>query len=407
MKHNLFAMSSSSLSHIMFMTGTISRKSGGLFTSIRRLSQSVEQLNGTTVEVLSFTDRFTEIDTREWIPLKPKTYTQIGLKGFGFSPSLKKAALNSDADLLHLHGVWMYTSLVAKKWQKHTGRPVVISPRGMLDPWALRNSRWKKRIVGLLYANANLRSAACIHALCESEYQSIRAYGLKNPVAIIPNGVDLPNLQAGQKPPPWNSKIDKDKRVMLFLGRIHPKKGLTNLVKAWAIIKHSATSKQQSEWVLVIAGWDQGGHEKQLKDLVAGLGLIEDVIFLGPVFNDLKQPCFQNANAFILPSFSEGLPMSVLEAWSYGLPAIITRKCNIPEGFEAGAAIEIQPEPDSIAEKLKEFFGLHESAKKQIGQNGFELVKAKFNWPKIASQMVDVYNWVLGQSSKPDCVRLD
>ena len=270
----------------------------------------------------------------------------------------------------------------------------------MLDPWALKNSAWKKKIAGWLYENRNLRSAACIHALCESEYQSIRAYGLKNPVAIIPNGVDLPSPTDTKVTPPWEPRVDGDKKVILFLGRIHPKKGLVNLVKAWSKVK-------PKDWILAIAGWDQGGHEIQLKELVAEFGLTEDVIFLGPVFNDLKQACFQNASAFILPSFSEGLPMSVLEAWSYGLPVLMTKFCNIPEGFEANAAIEIQPEPDSIAEGLKNFLNLHESVRKQIGQNGLELVKNKFTWPKIAVEMIDVYKWILGQGEKPDCVRLN
>lgn len=385
---------------VAFLTGSISRKSGGFFTSVRRLTQSIAQKNGSSIEVLSLVDRFTEIDAHEWAPLKPKTFAQISLKGLGYSSKLKKAAMSSDANLLHLHGVWMYTTRVAHEWQRSMGQPLVISPRGMLDPWALRNSLWKKKLIGVLYANAALRCAVCIHALCESEYQSIRAYGLKNPVAIIPNGIDIPDLQAGQKlKPPWESRVNVEKKVMLFLGRIHPKKGLLNLVKAWSKV-------QPKEWILVIAGWDQGGHENQLKKLVVELGLIENVIFLGPVFNDLKQACLQNANAFILPSFSEGLPMAVLEAWSYGLPVIMTTHCNIPDGFDTGAALEIRTDVYSIAEGLKNFMGLSEGTRERMGFNGFEFVRSRFSWSQIASQMIDVYKWILGQNSKPDCVNL-
>ena len=380
------------------LVSSISRRAGGLFYSVRNLNCAIRQC-GIDISVFSLRDRFTNRDRLLWDDIPVTTCNASRIAGFGFSPDLKQQVFLTSVELLHQHGIWMYPSCIALRWSKFIRKPVVISPRGMLDSWALRNSAWKKKVAGWLYENRNLHSAACIHALCESEYESIRAYGLSNPVAIIPNGIDIPEVDR-VLPAPWQGQNPKDKKVMLFLGRIHPKKGLANLMKAWSKVK-------PKEWILAIAGWDQGGHEKQLKELVTESGLTEDIIFLGPVFNDLKQACLQNASAFTLTSFSEGLPMSVLEAWSYGLPVLMTKFCNIPEGFEANAAIEIQPEPDSIAEGLKNFLNLHESARKQIGRNGLELVKYKFTWPKIAAQMVDVYKWILGQNEKPDCVRLD
>lgn len=391
---------------IAVLTGSVSRNAGGLFTSVRRLSQSVEQRNSTSVEVLSYTDRFAENDTTKWAPLNPRTFTHIGPKGLGFSPSLKRAALSSDADLLHLHGIWMYPSYVILQWSKFNRKPVVISPRGMLDPWALKNSAWKKKIAGWLYEKRNLRSAACIHALCESEYQSIRAYGLKNPVAIIPNGVDMPSPTDTEVTPPWEPRVEGNKNVMLFLGRIHPKKGLENLIKAWSILK-DRQHKELDNWHLVIAGWSQGGHEEKLKILANEMNLGEDITFTGLLYDMVKDAALRAAKAFILPSFSEGLPMSVLEAWSYGLPVIMTRQCNIPEGFEAKAALQILPDVKSIIEGLKEFFTLSAGEQKQIGLNGFKLVKDNFSWPKVAAEMLNVYLWLISQGPKPDCVRLN
>jgi poly(glycerol-phosphate) alpha-glucosyltransferase len=309
-------------------------------------------------------------------------------------------------DMLHSHGLWMYPGVAARKAAAHAGIPLIISPHGMLDSWALKNSAWKKRIAGWLYENRNLRSAACIHALCESEYQSIRAYGLTNPVCIIPNGVDLPDLPAGQIVPPWESQIGAEKNVMLFLGRIHPKKGLENLIRAWGVLK-SRKHKELEQWHLVIAGWSQGGHENDLKRLTNELNLEADVTFTGPLYDTAKDTALRAAKAFILPSFSEGLPMAVLEAWSYGLPVIMTAECNIPDGFSARAAVEVRPDVESITEGLKSFLGLTEGARERMGQSGLELVKSRYSWPKIAAQMVDVYKWVLGQGDKPDCVRLN
>jgi poly(glycerol-phosphate) alpha-glucosyltransferase len=275
----------------------------------------------------------------------------------------------------------------------------------MLDAWALKKSGWRKKIAGWLYENGNLRSAACIHALCESEYQNIRAYGLKNPVCVIPNGVNLPELPARQGVAPWDSHIRAYKNVMLFLGRIHPKKGLEKLIRAWSVLKRGKV-KESELWHLVIAGWSQGGHEQKLKQLVHELNLSADVSFTGPLYHTAKDTALRAAKAFILPSFSEGLPMAVLEAWAHGLPVIMTSQCNLPEGFEAGAALYVRPEAASIAEGLKSFLGLSEGTREQMGRSGFELVRSRFSWPKIAAQMVDVYEWVLGQGDKPGCVKL-
>jgi len=275
----------------------------------------------------------------------------------------------------------------------------------MLDPWALTRSAWKKRPAWWLFENRNLRTAACIHALCECEYQSIRARGLKNPVCIVPNGVNLPVPAAAQKPPPWAQHVRKNMNVLLFLGRIHPKKGLVNLIRAWSILRERRLT-EFDEWHLVIAGWSQIGHEDELKRLACDLRVHESVSFVGSLYGEVKESALWAADAFILPSFSEGLPMSVLEAWACGLPVIMTRECNLPEGFEAGVAIEVMPTASSIFEGLTHFMKLSDSGRKTIGDKGRRLAETKFEWPEVARQMIAVYEWVRGEGEKPECVRL-
>lgn len=387
---------------ILMVTASVSRSAGGIFHSLRSLSR---QLAGMCrVEVVALRDAFSAADVDLWHPLSPELFERIGPRQWGYSPGLKARIGRNGASVVHACGVWMYPSHAAATACRRKGIPLVISPHGMLDPWALRNSAWKKKLAGWLYENRNLRSAACIHALCESEYESIRAYGLTNPVAIIPNGIDLPE-DGPRLAPPWADKLP-GRKVMLFLARIHPKKGLPNLIEAWARLKaESATAAGQ--WALAIAGWDQGGHEKELKMMVGEKGLEGDVLFLGPAFDDAKRACLQNADAFILPSFSEGLPMSVLEAWSYALPVVMTGECNIPEGFGAAAAIEIRPQGDSIANGLERLLSMPGAEREQMGANGRHLVASQFAWPQIAAEMIEVYKWVLGQGPKPACVRLD
>jgi poly(glycerol-phosphate) alpha-glucosyltransferase len=362
------------------------------------------------LEVFSLEDEWTNEDRAVWHPIVSQTFRVAGPGAFGYAPGLIAGLQNADLDLLHLHGLWMYPSKAALTWQRRSRRRHIISPHGMLDPWAVNNSRWKKRLVGALFEGAHLREANCLHALCQSEAEAIRAFGLRNPICVIPNGVDLPEARS-QKPgvrnqeSPWEDVIEPGRKVLLYLGRIHPKKGLVNLLKAWAKVQNSAVRGQKSgEWVLAIAGWDQGGHEAELKKLTSDLDLLTSVHFIGPQFDGAKAECYANCDAFILPSLSEGLPMVVLEAWAYGKPVLMTPECNLPEGFAAHAAIRIDPNVESVADGLEELFRLSSSGLCSLGTNGRTLVAARFTWPKIAAEMKSVYDWVLGGGTKPSCV---
>ena len=392
---------------ILHITSFLSRRGGGVAPAVQALARSQRRLVA-SVRVAGLREKHAPRHTQGSADVPCYLGLCEGPTAFGFSRGLVKhiAELNGAIHVIHSHGLWMYPGCLARSHAERESTPLMVSPHGMLDSWALGNSRLNKRVAGWLYENRNLRAAACIHALCESEYRSIRAYGLKNPVAIIPNGIELPDPSAGPQTPPWASQIGADKKVMLFLGRIHPKKGLVNLIRAWGILK-AGKSAGLDDWHLVVAGWSQKGHEGELKRLAQEWNLGTDVSFTGPLYGAAKDAALRAAKVFILPSFSEGLPMAVLEAWAYGLPVVMTRECNLPQGFEAGADLEIRPEVDSVAEGLRSFLGLSESARMQIGRNGLELVRSKFAWPSIAAEMLNVYKWVLGHGSQPHCVRVD
>jgi poly(glycerol-phosphate) alpha-glucosyltransferase len=288
----------------------------------------------------------------------------------------------------------------------------------MLEPWALANSGWKKRLAGFFYEKAMLQGAACLQANTQKEANDFRAYGLKNRIEIVPNGVDLPELRIS------DCALRNKKKRLLFLGRIHPKKGLINALRAWSQIRKPQTAICNSaDWQFVIAGWDQGGHENELKAICVDLGLrianygvaenlklnsyklktllpeaeAADVVFTGPVFGDEKDALLRSADAFILPSFSEGLPMSVLEAWSYGLPVVMTLECNLPEGFVSQAALEIR-NPKMGNEKwdgLRALIEMTDQERAAMGMRGRRLVEERFTWPKVVAQMTQVYESLL------------
>ena len=387
------------MTRVTVLSPSLSRAAGGIFEAERRLSQSMQTLDNVAVRVVGLRDDQTEEDLADWKPLDPIVLPVRGPRSFGYSPGMVRTLKRTQADLVHLHALWMYTSLASYRWARQTGRPYVVSPHGMLDEWALSNSRRKKLIVGLLYENRSLQQAACIHALNESEYQSIRSFGLGTPVCVIPNGVDLPDTE-DLPTAPWNDVVDPSQRVLLFLGRIHPKKGLSELIDAWADVRPST-------WSLVIIGWDDGGHQKQLQKQISTAGLGSSVHLLGPRFGAAKKSAFHHADGFILPSHSEGLPMTVLEAWSYRCPVIMTPQCNLPEGFDQEAALKVAPTSRSIASGLREFIAQGNKHRQRMGGAGRTLVEQNYTWDQVAREMKGVYAWLLDSGPQPKSVRLN
>ena len=390
---------------IACLIASVSRKAGGLYESVRRLCQSLHSLPGTEVHVLGMIDEHTAADISGWAPLPVHVFPVRGPRDFGYAPGLKEKLFELEADILLTHGLWMYPTMVAHAWHRQTGRPFIIHPHGMLDPWAVKNSYWKKRLAGFFNEDPCLRKAACIRALCHSEARSIRAYGLRNPVCVIPNGIDLPGEDFNPSSP-WEEKIPAGDKVLLYLGRLHPKKGLPSLLRAWAILRKQ-NAAQAADWNLVIAGWDQKGHEHELKKLTRRLGIETGVHFPGPQFGRAKTAAYRHADAFILPSLSEGLPMVVLEAWAHRLPVLMTPHCNLPEGFKTGAAICAEPNTGSLAQGLQLLFSMDSTERARMGHRGHRLVRERFNWPQIGARMYSVCRWLLGEVGQPECVPTD
>ncbi|SKB05873.1 poly(glycerol-phosphate) alpha-glucosyltransferase [Prosthecobacter debontii] len=379
---------------IALMMGSLSRLAGGLLEANRRLTQGWDQ-NGDDVQIFGVKDRFTDADAKLWAPLKPITYPYLGPARFGYAPQLDARLSSFAPDVLHSQGLWTYTSLAASRWKRRVGGLEVIHPHGMMDPWALRNSAWKKRVMAALFERRHLLTASCLRALCQSELESIRQYGFRGPVCVVPNGMDVPEISTqGARHP----NLPKGKKVLLYLGRLHPKKGLANLIRAWA------TLPNRHSWILVIAGWDDGGHSDDLKKLVAEVSVEDDVTFLGPQFGSDKEMLYRGCEAFVLPSFSEGLPMVVLEAWAFAKPVLMTPMCNLPEGFNGGAALSALPEVDSLVAGLTQMFAFSAEERERMGQAGRRLVQEQFSWRRVVEDLSEVNRWLVHGGSLPECV---
>jgi poly(glycerol-phosphate) alpha-glucosyltransferase len=380
------------------LTAHLTRSGGGVYTCVKHLAWALRAQPGIEVEVMGPLD--SAGDLSEWAPIEPRTATRIGPAFLSYAPGLGGVLKKADLDVLHLHGLWMHPSAAALGYTRRTGRPHMVSPHGMLDPWARQNSGWKKRIVSALYESANLESAACLHALNTAEAAAIRECGFTAPICVIPNGVELPDPSAEPPPIPWWAKAAPDVKTLLYLGRLHPKKGLPKVLTAWSRLDPAL----RGGWRLLIAGWEEHGHQTALRRLAATLNIEASVTFPGPLFGQDKKAAYHHSDAFILPSVSEGLPVVVLEAWSYGKPVLMTAACNLPEGFEAGAAVSIEPEEESIRAAIHALITMDDASRRQMGANGLALAKSRFSWPVIAEEMAEVYRWLSEAGPKPATV---
>ena len=365
---------------------------GGIFDAMRNLTMAIAAEKRYLPLVFSPRDAYTASDAALWNDIPTATFPVRGPRIFGYTPGLATALETSDAEILHVHGIWMYPSLVALRWS-HGKKPYVVSPHGLLNPWALRNSRWKKRIAAMFYENMHLRRAACLHALNVTEADAIREYGLENPICVIPNGTNLRHDTVRLETRQGHS--------ILYLGRFHPSKGLLSLLEAWRAVCKEA---EEAGWRLTLAGWDQNNHRAELEQLADQLQIRSCITFLGPQFDADKDRCLAVASAFILPSKSEGLPVSILEAWSWQIPVLMTHQCNLPEGAETGSAIMMEPEAVSIAAALRRLFSLTDAEREAMGMNGRRLVERRFQWQRIGETMTEVYDWILGRGPRPECV---
>ncbi len=379
---------------IGIVTPTVSRAGGGIFPIVLAHARELHAL-GHRVTVHGLDDDPDGLDRAEWDDLRLKLY-QPG--PFGYAKALSQDLMAGDYQLLHQHALWLYPSIAVSRWRARTGSPVVISTQGMLEPWALSNSAWKKRLAAILYEGRSVRSASAIHC-SQAEVRGVRAFAPRSTIAVIPNGTDLPSLDGG------GHASTATRKTLLFFGRLHPKKGVAELIEAWALLK-ARDPGVAARWRLVVAGWDDGGHEAQYRAAARELGLdAAEIAFPGPHFGAEKDELLKSADAFILPSYSEGFPMAVLEAWSYALPVFMTRECNIHEGFAAGAAVQIDNVPAALADTLLARLS-DDGDLPAMGQAGRRLVESTFSWPAVAADLAKTYRWLIDGGEPPECVDL-
>jgi poly(glycerol-phosphate) alpha-glucosyltransferase len=302
---------------------------------------------------------------------------------------------NQGRRIVHAHGLWTYVSYIAAALRKQWQCPLVLSPHGSLEPYALTLSPRKKALASLLYERRNLRTASCLWALSEQEKASIQAYGFAGRVAVIPNGVNRTVLCSAAEVAEFRKKhvVAPASRVLLFLSRIARKKNLPLLLKAFA-----KNLKMQPDWVLLIAGSDERGHIDDVRALIRELGIEKSVRLLGLISGREKACAFTSASVFVLPSQSEGLPIAVLEAMEYAKPLLLTDGWTLPVTTSARFGWRVSGEGCAFENALLEAMNTSEDRLKEMGHNARAVVREHFGWDGVARQACSLYASLLDGS---------
>lgn len=376
---------------VIHVVPAITEEAAGPSYSVPRLCES---LIGTGVDV--------QLAALDWASMPAhlpylKTFPLgLGPRRLGFSPKmwhwLKHEAKSEYADIIHNHSLWMMPNVYPGGAVRNSSCRLVVSPRGALSAYALSINALQKKIFWHLLQAPALRQATCFHATAMSEYEDIRRHGFKQPVCILPNGIDVPPLQ---------EKSTEGRRKLLFLGRIHPIKGIDNLLHAWQAVEHKFP-----DWDLQIAGPDNDGYLKEMQALAEKLQL-KRVEFCGALFGGKKLRAYRAADLYVLPTHSENFGMTVAEALAAGTPAIVTKGAPWEGLAEHGAGwwIDIGVEP--LIACLEQALASTPAQLAEMGMFGREWMRRDFSWESIANQFLLTYRWLVNGGAPPPCVRLN
>lgn len=308
---------------------------------------------------------------------------------------------NTHDAVVHLHGVWEPIIKQSALACLSLKVPYIIAPHGMLHPWSLSQSKWKKKIALLLGYRKMLTHATAIHALNRDEVQYIDKLRLSIPCFAMPNGVFMDEILPLPEPGYFvqNHQALQGKPYILFLSRIHYKKGLDRLADAFAKIACEHKSVQ-----LVIAGPDDGGEKSRFENQIKELGIASRVHLTGPLWDQEKYAAMQDAACFCLPSRQEGFSVAITEALAVGVPVVISKACCFDEVADSGAGIVVELEDSNhqastqqLVDALLEI--LDHAPNDAMRKAGQQLVQSRYTWPVIAKQSLGIYDQMIGATN--------
>jgi len=392
---------------VLHLTSAIGRKAGGMGAVVTNLVPEQRSL-GMQSKILCFDPPHLVDHTLRDNELRGAIIYKriIGPRQVGYSPKGESwmSGPGGDFDVVHQHGVWTASSRLTNRWRKCFGRPTIVAPLGTFQPAALARSKWKKKIALVAYERENLDSASCIQSTSPLETEALRTFGLKNPIAVIPLGISSEWLRQQGDAERFRARfsIPLESRLMLFVSRLHPIKGIPLLIRSFTRI-HS----RGDNWHLIIAGPDERGHRHEIEMLVSQLKMGDFVRLVGPLEGQLKRDAFAAAELFVLPSHSEAFGIAIVEALGAGLPVLTTKGTPWNELRETDSGWWIDLSGSELDESLRSAMQKNRSELQAMGARGKLLVSNKYTWANVAKSSEEVYFWLLNGGQPPECVLID
>ena len=367
---------------------SIDRNSGGTSVYMKFL---LEELNLYATQNIVAFDSANNIKIEADVKLLLVKQSRVNIF---YSKSMIFALDNNYPDIFHGNGLWDYPVHQMAYIARKRNKSYIISTHGMLEPWSLEQSKFKKFLAMKVYQNKDLIKATCLHATGQMEVQTIRKLGYTNPIADIPNGIVIKDF------PRKEYVRGKTKKTILFLSRIHPKKGIDILINTWALLDDNL----KENWSIEIAGNGDDSYISQLNSLIQENGLEECIKIVGPKFGHDKIATYHGADVFVLPTHSENFGIVIAEALCCGVPVITTTGTpwQILEEYNAGKWIPVGENPLKVA--LEGLMSKTDEEREAMGRNGRRLIEEKFSIESVVQRFVLLYQWILTGENKPDFV---
>lgn len=392
---------------VLHVVPSLNPGTGGPAVSVPGLATAIARVGvGATVVSLNYPEHGLQVES-PGVRYVSAPLGALGRKLRGWSPALHRLIEQAagEAEIIHSHALWMVPGIYARRAAERAGKPLVISPRGMLDAWSLKRSGASKRFASWFYENRNLSAARLLHATSDLEAESVRRYGLHQPIAVLRNGVDISESSQLSERKVLERRFPElaGKRWLLFLSRLDPKKGLDSLLELWRQM-----GPRFPDWRLVVAGPDLGGFGARMVAVVAAdPELRARTTFTGMLEGVEKRAAFTHADLFVLPTHGENFGVAIAEALAHGTPVVTTTAAPWGELLRRDCGWWVAPEAGAIGAALEVALRLPASELARMGQNGKLLVREQLSWDSIGAQWVEVYRWLLAGGTPPSCLRLE
>lgn len=295
-------------------------------------------------------------------------------------------------DIVQLQSMWDLRYHKLAKICRKLNIPYIETPRGMLEPWSLSQKKWKKRLAMALYQKPDLNAASCIFTTAVEESQHVHNLGIMAPCSVIPNGIETEGY-------PCRQSMEMVKKQVLFLSRIHIKKGIELLLEAWQRL-----IADFPDWKLVIVGNGDADYIESLKTMSRNMKIDKSVEILAPVFGQAKVKLYQESSLFCLPSYSENFGMVIAEAMSCGVPVLTTTNCPWTLLNDTGTGWCINLSVDNLESTLRSALSQSPEHLYEMGQRASRLVYERYNYHNVALRTIELYKWILGAANKPNFV---